>query len=172
LLVLVATVAAPWADNPKEVVVNRPGVTSVTQVTRDGVSKTNLLSDETNLYVTESPAAHHVVARVSLPDVNRSVISNAFPNVQALDLSPDRSTLLVSPIQGGSDSEFWTLPVNAGSPKRVGDLTGRDATWSADGQHWHSARDQNFSSRQQTVRPFTNSLPQMDLFLRHGFPGR
>jgi Tol biopolymer transport system component len=135
LLVLVATVTAPCADNAKEVVVNRPGVTSVTQVTRDGVIKTNLLSDETNLYVTESPAARHVVARVSLPGVSRSVISNAFPNVQALDLSPDRSTLLVSPIQGGGDSEFWTLPVNAGSPKRVGDLTGRDATWSADGQH-------------------------------------
>src|ERR1700675_2414817 len=111
LLLLVATVAAPCADNPKVVAIQRPGVTSVTQVTRDGVIKTNLLSDETNLYVTESPAARHVVARVSLPDVSRSVISKAFPNVQALDVSPDRSTLLVAPIQGGSDSEFWTLPV-------------------------------------------------------------
>ncbi len=133
LVVLAATVAAPCADNPKEAVVNQP-VTSVKQVTSDGVIKTNLLSDDTNLYVTESPAARHVVARVSLPDVNRSVISSAFPNVQALDISPDQSTLLVAPIQGGSDSEFWTLPVKAGSPKRLGDMTGRDGTWSADGQ--------------------------------------
>ena len=135
LLVLAATVAAPCADSAKGAVVNAPGVTTVTQITRDGVSKTNLLSDDTNLYVTELPAANHVVARVSLSGVNRSVISGAFPNMQALDLSSDRSTLLVSPIQGGGDSEFWTLPVNAGSPKRVGDLTGRDATWSGDGLH-------------------------------------
>src|SRR6267154_6870526 len=126
LLLLVAATAAPCADNPKEVVAKQPSVTSVIQVTRDGVIKTNLLSDETNLYVTESPAARHVVARVSLPDVSRSVISNAFPNVQALDLSPDRSTLLVSPIKGGGDTEFSTLPVKSGAPKRVGDLTGRD----------------------------------------------
>ena len=133
LLLLAAAVAAPCADNPKVAAVSQAGVTSVTQVTRDGVSKTNLLSDDTNLYVTEWPAARHIVAKVSLPDVNRSVISNAFPNVQALDVSADRSTLLVAPIQGGGDSEFWTLPVNAGTPKRVGDVTGRDATWSADG---------------------------------------
>src|SRR5882757_2979185 len=135
LLILAATVTAPSADNPKEAVVNPPGVISVMQITRDGVSKTSLLSDDTNLYVTELPASNHVVARVSLPGVNRSVISSAFPNVQALDLSPDRTRLLVSPIRGGGDSEFWTLPVNAGSPKRVGDLTGRDASWSAAGEH-------------------------------------
>jgi Tol biopolymer transport system component len=132
-LLLVATVAVPGADNPKEA--DRPAVTSVKQITSDGVSKTNLLSDESNLYVTEWPAARHVIARVSLPGDNRSVISNAFRNVQALDISPDRSKLLVSPMQGGGDSEFWTLPVNAGSPKRLGELTGRDATWSADGHY-------------------------------------
>jgi Tol biopolymer transport system component len=133
-LFLFAAVAAPCADHPKDSVASRPTVTSVTQVTRDGVSKTNLLSDESNLYVTEWPAARHVITRVSLPDSNRSVISNAFPNVQALDISSDRSKLLVSPIQGGGDSEFWTLPVHSGSPERLGDLTGRDATWSADGK--------------------------------------
>ena len=57
-LLLVATVAVPGADNPKEA--DRPAVTSVKQITSDGVSKTNLLSDESNLYVTEWPAARHV----------------------------------------------------------------------------------------------------------------
>ena len=113
-----------------------PRVTSVTQVTHDGVSKTNLLSDDSNLYVTEWPAAHHVIARVSLQRSDRSIVPSPFSNLQALDLSPDRTQLLVSPIQGGAgDNEFWTLPVGSGSPQRVGTLTGRDATWSADGQH-------------------------------------
>jgi Tol biopolymer transport system component len=113
-----------------------PRVASVTQVTHDGFSKTNLLSDDSHLYVTEWPAAHHVIAKVSLQGSDRSVIPSPFSNLQALDLSPDRAQLLVSPIQGGSsDNEFWTLPIATGSPERVGNLTGRDATWSVDGQH-------------------------------------
>ena len=131
-LPLIASIAAFCADHPKETAAS-PAVTSVTQVTRDGVSKTNLLSDGLNLYVTEWPAARHVVAKVSLPEASRSVISNAFPNVQAIDISPDRSKLLVTPLKG-ADNEFWTLPVNAGSPERLGDITGRDASWSADGK--------------------------------------
>jgi|CZKR01.1.fsa_nt_gi Tol biopolymer transport system component len=113
-----------------------PRVTSVAQITHDGVSKTNLLSDDSNLYVTEWPAAHHVIAKVSLRRSDRSLVSSPFSNLQALDLSPDHTKLLVSPIQGGSsDNEFWTLPVDSGPPERVGSLTGRDATWSVDGQH-------------------------------------
>jgi Tol biopolymer transport system component len=113
-----------------------PRVTSVEQITHDGVSKTNLLSDDSNLYVTEWPAARHVIAKVSLQRSDRSLVSSPFPNLQALDLSPDHTKLLVSPIQGGSlDHEFWTLPITSGSPARVGTLTGRDATWSVDGQH-------------------------------------
>jgi len=131
---IIATIAAVGADAPKEPVASQSAVKSVTQVTRDGVSKTNLLADESNLYVTEWPAARHIVAKVSLPDANRSVISNAFPNVQALDVSPDHSKLLISPMMSGGDNEFWVLPVNAGSPARLGDLTGRDAAWSSDGK--------------------------------------
>lgn len=113
-----------------------PRVTSVEQITHDGVSKTNLLSDDSNLYVTEWPAARHVIAKVSLQRSDRSLVSSPFSNLQALDLSPDHTKLLVSPIQGGSlDHEFWTLPVASGSPERVGTLTGRDAAWSVDGQH-------------------------------------
>ncbi len=133
IFLLIATGAVLSADHPKESVASQPTVTSVTQVTRDGVSKTNLLSDESNLYVTEWPAARHLVAKVSLSDANRSVISNAFPNVQALDISADHSKLLISPI-GGGDNEFWTLSVQGGSAKRLGDVTGRDASWSADGR--------------------------------------
>src|SRR5205085_9444090 len=126
------TFAAFSADNPDVV---QPKVTGITQVTRDGVSKTNLLSDGSDLYVTEWPAARHIVAKVSLTSGNRRIIQNRFTNVQALDISPDHSKLLISPMQTGGDNEFWVLPVNAGVPKRIGDLVGRDASWSADGHH-------------------------------------
>lgn len=111
-----------------------PAVVSIAQFTHDGVTKTNLVSDDSNLYVTEWPTGRHVVARFSLPGAERSVMPSSFLNIQALDISPDRANLLVSPMQGGGDSEFWDFPVNAGAPHKIGDLSGRDASWSADGQ--------------------------------------
>ena len=110
-----------------------PRVTAITQVTHDGYRKTNLLADDSQLYVTELPAANRVIAKVSLPGSNRSVVASPFSSLQALDLSPDHSRLLVSTSKNG-ESELWTLPVTAGSPQRVGDLNGRDASWSADGK--------------------------------------
>jgi Tol biopolymer transport system component len=110
-----------------------PRVTAITQVTHDGYRKTNLLADDSQLYVTELPAANRVIAKVSLPGSNRSVVASPFSSLQALDLSPDHSRLLVSTSKNG-ESELWTLPVAAGSPQRVGDLNGRDASWSADGK--------------------------------------
>ena len=127
--------AARCADHPTGVVGAKPKVISVTQITHDGASKTGLLSDDSHLYITEWPSARHIVAKVSLRNADRSLIRSSFSNVQALDISPDHTRLLVAPIQGGvSDSELWTVPVGAGSPLKLGDLVGRDASWSADGQ--------------------------------------
>src|SRR5580704_3264545 len=113
-----------------------PRVTSITQITHDGFRKTNLLGDDSQLYVTELPAAHRVIAKVSLSNSDRSLIRSPFSNLQALDLSPDHTKLLVAPIHSGaSDDEFWTVPVGAGAPERIGTLAGRDAAWSSDGQH-------------------------------------
>src|SRR5512143_4179967 len=122
---LFAAMTSPCADNPSESTTKQPLVTSVTQITRDGVSKTNLLVDDSNIYVTEWPSARHVVAKIALSGANPSIISSAFPNVQALDISPDHSKLLISPMQG-NESEFWTLPVGAGTPQRLGEIRGRD----------------------------------------------
>src|SRR5258708_15192037 len=58
-----------------------PRVTSVAQITHDGLSKTNLLSDDSNLYVTVWPSAHHVIAKVSLKGYDRSIVSSPFSNL-------------------------------------------------------------------------------------------
>ena len=111
-----------------------PRVTAITQVTHDGYRKENLLADESQLYVTELPASNRVIAKVQLPGSTRSVVASPFASLQALDLSPDHSKLLVSSRAASGENEFWTLPVANGAPQRVGDLTGRDAAWSADGK--------------------------------------
>jgi Tol biopolymer transport system component len=119
-----------------------PKVTAITQITHDGYRKTNLLSDDSNLFVTELPEANRVVAKVTLPGSERSVLPSPFASLQALDVSPDQSRLLVSSTSKTSgESEFWTLPVATGKPARVGDLNGRDASWSADGKQLVFAKD-------------------------------
>ena len=112
-----------------------PRVTAITQITHDGYRKTNLLADGSQLYVTEVPAADRVIAKVTLPGSDRSVVESPLANLQALDLSADHSKLLVSwKSKTSGEYEFWTLPVSSGVPERVGELSGRDATWSADGK--------------------------------------
>src|SRR5579864_3755379 len=119
-----------------------PRVTAIQQITHDGYRKTNLLSDDSNLFVTELPATNRVIAKVMLPGAERSVLPSPFSSLQALDVSPDHSKLLISSTPANSgESEFWTLPVASGKPARVGDLGGRDGSWSADGKNLVFAKD-------------------------------
>ena len=76
--------SAACAEHPSETTVATARVISITQLTHDGVSKTNLLSDDSNLYVTEWPSSGRVLAKYSLPAASRSLIPSAFANVQAL----------------------------------------------------------------------------------------
>ncbi len=113
-----------------------PRVTAITQITHDGYRKTNLLADDAQLYVTELPVADRVIAKVTLPASDRTVVPSPFSSLQALDLSPDHSKLLISSTSKTSgESEFWTLPLGTGNPERLGELSGRDGSWSADGKH-------------------------------------
>ena len=96
LFMALASTAAFCAEPAKESTANSPKVTAVIQITHDGISKANLVSDESDLYVTESPASGHVVTKLSLRDAQRVVISGDFPDVQAFDISSDRTRLLVS----------------------------------------------------------------------------
>ena len=67
-------IAAYCADHPTDGSVAKPSVVSVTQLTHDGVSKSGLVSDEFNLYITERPSASHVVAKFSLKMQKRWVM--------------------------------------------------------------------------------------------------
>ena len=119
-----------------------PRVTAIKQVTHDGYRKTNLLSDDSSLFVTEVPGANRMIAKLDLAGSGRVVLPTPFSSLQALDLSPDHSRLLISSTSKSSgESEFWTLPISSGKPARVGDLGGRDASWSADGKQLVFAKD-------------------------------
>src|SRR5215475_13803719 len=61
-----------------------PRVTAITQVTHDGYRKTNLLADDSQLYVTELPASNRVIAKVAISGSDRSVMPSPFASLQAL----------------------------------------------------------------------------------------
>ena len=123
------------AEQPEAAPVAAPAVSSVKQFTHDGITKTNLVSDESHLYVTEWLAARHIVTKYSINDAEHAAVPGTFNDFQAIDISPDHSSLLITPVQGSADAEFWSLPLNAGAPHKIGELAGRDASWSADGSH-------------------------------------
>ena len=74
------------------------------------------------------------IAEVSVAGGETAKIPLPFGSVQLLDFSPVRSELLVGEIlDPATDTPLWAVPVPAGSPRRVGLLTARDAAWSRDG---------------------------------------
>jgi Tol biopolymer transport system component len=118
-------------------------IISRTEVTHDGLAKNNVLSDGSKLYVTELVGGHHVITQVDLHGGATSVFPTSFTNIEAVDVSPDRSILLASPVLGGtSDYEFWKFPLHGGAPQQVGNITGRDASWGPDGKHLVFAKGQ------------------------------
>jgi Tol biopolymer transport system component len=135
---IVVGVCAGRSSKPAKV----PKVLAVNQITHDGVNKANLLSDGSNLYISESAGAQRLVARVSLQTSDRSVVQTTLDNLQALDISSDHKKILVSSTASGSRAnELWTMPVGFGEPVRLADLTGRDAAWSHDGQRLAFAKE-------------------------------
>jgi len=82
---LLALVAAAPAARGSDLPSPSPKVVSVTEATHDGISKINLLSDGSHLYLTEWPAAQ-VIAKLSLEGANRSVVASPFSNVPAATL--------------------------------------------------------------------------------------
>src|SRR5580692_2648008 len=99
-LSVAAFAGAAYGDEQPEAPVTAPGVSSVKQFTHDGITKTNLVSDESHLYVTEWLAARHIVTKYSIDGADHAAVPSTFNDFQANDISPDHSSLLITPVQG------------------------------------------------------------------------
>ena len=118
-----------------------PKITGYTQITHDGQQKDfqgqvtdTVLTDGPRLFVQENVNGRFVIAQVSASGGETVPIPTPFTNVTPLNLSPDKSELLVGSFTGAElDQQIWALPVLGGSPRRVADLLGWDATWLPNG---------------------------------------
>src|SRR5438270_13682155 len=75
---------------------NTPKVLAVTKITKNGLNKTNLLSDGSLLYINELVGGRHLVAKVSLQTGHRTLLTTRLTNLQALDTSYDNQQILHS----------------------------------------------------------------------------
>jgi len=112
------------------------GAINQVEITHDGLAKSNVLSNGSNLYVTESVGGRHVISQIAVRGGARSTFVTSFPNIQALDISPDRLALLATPVQSGrAENEFWKVPLDGGTAQRIPGVVGRDAALAPDGKH-------------------------------------
>lgn len=115
----------------------------VVQLTQTGRAEyaDGLANDGSRVYFTQREGGRWSLAQVSVQGGNPQTQPIQIPNPDILDISPDRSTLLVS---GGAglerDRPLWVVPTVGGSPRRLGDVTGRAGTWSRDGSRIVFAR--------------------------------
>ncbi len=129
----IAAVAAIWwmrAPLPP------PKLVGVTQITRDGLGKGGaMLTDGVRLYFGEFSAERFVFSQVSTTGGEVATISTPLPNVTTFDISPDHSQLLVEAWVGTEPEDpLWVVPLPAGSPRRLADVTGHDGVFSPDGR--------------------------------------
>jgi eukaryotic-like serine/threonine-protein kinase len=115
---------------------NPPKVTGITQITHDGFPMGNMLTDGARVYVTQWRPDGLVLEQVSTIGGETSSIPSPIKSMWMDDISPDHSQLLVNTAvsTGSGETPFWIVPLPAGSPRRLGDLAGRDGNWSPDGR--------------------------------------
>ncbi len=124
----------------------QPKVLGYTPITNDGHPKTfpqynararhPLVVGDKQIYFTEVVGGQWLLTQVSIAGGETVVIPTEFAAPLVLDLSPNRTELLVAsqaPNLGG-EWPLWVVPVNGGPSRRVGGILCHGAAWAPDGK--------------------------------------
>ena len=120
-----------------------PRLLATTQLTKDGVSKYQLLTDGSRLYIGETSGTTRSLVQAAVTGGETSPIPTPFPAVGLLDISPDHSQLLVENMHGFEAAGLWALPLPGGPPRRIADVTGDAGKWSRDGRQLIFVKGEN-----------------------------
>jgi Tol biopolymer transport system component/DNA-binding winged helix-turn-helix (wHTH) protein len=138
--IIAVAVLAYWLTRP----LIPPKVSGYTRITNDGRAKRFridalpvIATDGLRLYFadTASSGMRSTLNQASASGGETSPVPTPFEqNIELGDISSNRSDLLLQTfVAGESEMPLWILPLG-GVPRRVGDVLGRDAAWSPDGQ--------------------------------------
>ncbi len=116
-----------------------PRVLQVLQLTQTGRVDVSfgVVTDGSRVYFTERTGGQWSLAQVSVKGGTPLPVPLTPPIFQPdiLDISPDRSSLLVSGQPGDGDYRpLWVIPVTGGIARQIGDVLGRAGAWSRDGR--------------------------------------
>ena len=93
-----------------------------------------MLTDGARLFIQENVHGRFVVSQVSASGGDTVPIVTPFPNVALANISPDKSELVVGSFSGSEvDQPLYGVPTLGGSPRRLADIPGQDATWMPNG---------------------------------------
>jgi len=110
-----------------------PRILASKQITNDGMRKVTLTTDGNRLYFTRMSTTDESLAQVSVSGGESARIDVPFENPAVADIYVPTSELLVTQ-SSQNGAGFWVVPLPAGSPRRLGDLTARSAGWLPDGR--------------------------------------
>jgi Tol biopolymer transport system component len=156
-----------------------PRITGYTQITHDGQQKSfagqvtaTVLTDGPRLYIQENIDGRFVIAQVSASGGETVPISTPFPNVSLLNISPDKSELLIGSFTGAEEEQsLWALPVLGGSPRRVSDLPSWDGTWMPNGDVLIARRNELLETGPGAARKLA-ALSDLSFWFRWSPDGR
>jgi eukaryotic-like serine/threonine-protein kinase len=156
-----------------------PRISGYTQITHDGQQKNfagqvtaTVLTDGPRLYIQENINGRFVIAQVSASGGETVPIATQFANVSLLNISPDKSELLVGSFTGAEmEQSLWALPVLGGSPRRVSDLPGVDGAWIPNGNMLVSHLNDLVEVGPAGTRKFA-SIPDLSFWFRWSPDGR
>ncbi|HTS35066.1 MAG TPA: protein kinase [Candidatus Solibacter sp.] len=154
-----------------------PRVTGFTQITHDGQQKVFLgqttdtvLTDGPRLFIQENVDGHFLIAQASSTGGETVPFPTPFANVAPLNISPDKSELLVGSFTGAElDLQLWSMPVLGGSPRHIG--TGWDATWLSNGDFLVASNNELQQISSTGSRNFAH-LPDYSYWFRWSPDGR
>jgi len=113
-----------------------PRVLNTVQLTHDGITKNEIVTDGSRLYLSETTGTHQFLVQASTSGGETAPIPTPFEgNVGVADISRDRSQLLVGEFGFlANEARLWALPLPAGAPRPLANLMAHDASWSPDGR--------------------------------------
>ena len=132
VLLLILALATFWLRAPTPL----PRVVGSTQITRDGSTKFDLITDGTRIYFSGLSGAHQVLSQVSTTGGETGTIPTVFTNILPHDISADRSELLARDnVATETEDPYWIVSLPTGTRRRLGDVVGHSASWSSDGRY-------------------------------------
>ena len=113
---------------------SEPRLVGSTQLTHDAEISGNLATDGARIYFNKDGNHRSEIGQVSVSGGETSQIPVPFTIAMVHGTSPDHSSLLVTGADAAKNEKaLWSVPLPAGSPRRLGTFAAQEGEWSPDG---------------------------------------